>query len=322
MKISVVIPTYNSAAVIRMTLDSVLRQTVAPAEILVLDDGSTDDTVSILNSYRPRVTVIQQANRGVAAARNEVCRRASGDFIAFLDHDDLWHPRYLEIQSQSFVLNPEAAAFFTRHDNFHGLGDYDWNTSSLDYSVAAEVILPVNFVERYNNSTGAFYSMSFCCIPKSVLVKLGNEPFCVQVSGVDDCYLCNLLPLFGLVVFKPIPLVAYRVTQQAQSVNQLKNFRLVVDVFQLLEKRYRTFGDAQLWNAFNAAFAGKRRRFGKTLMGTGQVAEARRQFISALRRGGGSASVGKSFLLLCSTFLPQALQPCWPSAHRMSQVQP
>jgi len=322
VKISVIIPTYNSAAVIRMTLDSVLRQTVAPAEILVLDDGSTDETISILNSYKPRVTIFRQTNRGVAAARNELCRRADGDFIAFLDHDDLWHPRYLEIQSQSFAMNPEAAAFFTRQHDFYGLGDYEWNADLNDYSVAGEIISPVNFMRRYNNSTGTFYSMSFCCMPKSVLKKLGDEPFCEQLSGVDDCYLCNLLPFFGPVVFKPAPLVAYRVTQQAQSVNQLKNYKLVVEVFKLLEKRYRTFGDAQLLNTYNAAFAVKRRNYGKTLMGVGRVAEARNQFLNASTLAGGFASAGKSFLLLGSSFLPKMLQPHWPAANRVSKVQP
>lgn len=319
MKISVVIPTYNSAAVIRLTLDSVLRQTVPPHEILVLDDGSTDDTVAIVESYAPKVSVIRQSNHGVAAARNELSRRATGELIAFLDHDDLWHPRYLEIQGQAYSANPDAVAFFTRHDNFYGLGVYDWSQARLDFSVVPETIRPVHFVERYNNSTGTFYSMSFCCVPKLVLTKLGAEPFCERISGVDDCYFCNLLPLLGAVVFSLVPLVAYRVTQQAQSVNQLKNFQQVVEVFQLLEPRYRNCGEAGLWQAFQIAFAGKRRRYGKTLMGTGRVTEARGQFWCSLRRAGGGASLGKSIALYCVSYLPGILQPRWPADSRQSR---
>lgn len=317
MNISVVIPTYNSAAVIRLTLDSVLRQTVRPHEILVLDDGSTDDTVSILNSYTPQVTVLRQSNRGVAAARNELSRRASGDLVAFLDHDDLWHPRYLEIQSGQFARHPEAAAFFTRHDNFNGHGNYQWNMEGWDQG-EVEVIDPVSFVERYNTSTGTFYSMSFCCVPKTVLTRLGDAPFSEAVSGVDDCYLCNLLPLQGAVVFTPTQLVAYRVTGNAQSVNQLKNFKLVVDVFQSLESRYRQVGDARLWSAFQQAFAGKRRRYGKTLMGAGQVGEARRQFWRAMRLAGRPASMAKSLSLFALSYLPQFMQPRWPASQRGS----
>lgn len=322
MTISVVIPTYNSAAVIRLTLDSVLRQTVPPNEILVLDDGSTDDTVSILESFAPKVSVIRQSNRGVAAARNELSRLATGDLIAFLDHDDLWHPRYLEVQSGQFARHPQAAAFFTRHDNLNGYGDYPWSNAGWDHDGETEVIDPVSFMERYNSSAGTFYSMSFCCLPKAVLAQLGEAPFCEAVSGVDDCYLCNLLPLAGSVVYTPAQLVAYRVTGNAQSVNQLNNFRLVVDVFQLLEHRYRACGDPQLWNAFRIAFAGKRRRYGKTLMGAGRVAEARSQFLAALGLANMSSSAAKSIFLFTLSCLPSALQPQWPSSLRRSGGQP
>ena len=111
MKISVVIPTYNSARVIRLTLDSVLRQTVAPHEILVLDDGSKDETVSILNSYGSKVSVIQQPNRGVAAARNEL----SGEGWALFAILFFWQiPHFLaiawmyreEYEKAGFVMLP------------------------------------------------------------------------------------------------------------------------------------------------------------------------------------------------------------------------
>ncbi len=322
MKISVVIPTYNSAAVIRLTLESVLRQTVPPQEILVLDDGSSDDTVAILKSYAPRVTVIEQANRGVAAARNELSRRATGDLVAFLDHDDLWHPRYLEVQSGQFAKHPKAAAFFTRHDNFNGYGDYQWNEEGWDRGIETEIIDPVRFVERYNSSTGTFYSMSFCCLPKVVLTRMGAAPFCEAVSGVDDCYLCNLLPLEGAVVFTPSRLVAYRVTGSAQSVNQLKNFQQVVKVFQLLEDRFRNASDAKLLRGFLLAFAGKRRRYGKTLMGAGNVPEARSQFRQAIGLAVQPASLVKSGALLVLSYMPAPLQPRWPSSQRASLAKP
>jgi glycosyltransferase involved in cell wall biosynthesis len=318
VKISVIIPTYNSAAVIRQTLDSVLRQTVQPDEILVLDDGSADETVSILNSYRPKVSVLQQQNRGVAATRNELCKRATGDLVAFLDHDDLWHPRYLEVQSRKFSKHPKATAFFTRHENFNGYGDHQWSTEPADSDAESQVISPANFIERYNSSTGTFYSMSFCCIPKWVLTRLGDAPFCEAVSGVDDCYLCNLLPLHGPVVLTPLTLVAYRVTPQAQSSNQLKSFRNVVQVFESLEKNYRAAADAKLLPAFRLAFAGKRRRYGKTLMGAGMLSEARNQFRRSVSQSPNPASMAKSISLLCLSYLPALLQPRWPSSARRS----
>jgi glycosyltransferase involved in cell wall biosynthesis len=321
MKISVVIPTYNSAKFIAATIESVFRQTVPPDEILILDDGSKDDTVSILNSYGPRVTIFQQANRGVAAARNELCKRASGDLIAFLDHDDIWHPSYLEVQSRQSAKHLTATAFFTLHVNFYGYGGHEWRDDAVGGNAEPQVIAPASFVGRYNNSTGTFYSMSFCCIPKRLLALLGDAPFCETVSGVDDCYICNLLPLHGPVVFTPVPLVAYRVTPQAQSSNQLKNFQMVVQVFESLERLYRDAADTRLLRAFNLAFAGKKRRYGKTLMGAGRISEARNQFFGSMNRSSNPASMAKSVSLFCVSYMPSLLQPRWPSGSRQSAVQ-
>ncbi len=95
--ISVVIPTYNSGALLKQTLDSALNQTLAPLEILVVDDGSTDGTADWIEAnYGARVRVIRQRNGGVAAARNTGWRAARGEWIAFLDHDDVWHCDKLE----------------------------------------------------------------------------------------------------------------------------------------------------------------------------------------------------------------------------------
>lgn len=94
--ISVVIPTYNRAALLLRALESVFAQTRPPDEIIVVDDGSTDDTV-LLTSQLP-VTLIQQENRGVSAARNVGIQRARGDWIALLDSDDEWLPEKLEQQ--------------------------------------------------------------------------------------------------------------------------------------------------------------------------------------------------------------------------------
>jgi glycosyltransferase involved in cell wall biosynthesis len=97
--VSVVIPTYNRRPLLRAAIDSVLAQTYADREIIVVDDGSKDGSAQELAaSYGETVQVVTQANRGVAAARNVGVARAAGDYIAFLDSDDLWLPRKLEVQ--------------------------------------------------------------------------------------------------------------------------------------------------------------------------------------------------------------------------------
>jgi|Deesub1362A_J573_1020465.scaffolds.fasta_scaffold00004_250 glycosyltransferase involved in cell wall biosynthesis len=316
MNVSVVIPTYNSARTIQATLDSVLQQTVPPDEILILDDGSTDNTLSILDSYKSSVIIFQQKNKGVASARNFLCKQARGDLIAFLDHDDIWHPKYLEVQRGLYESFPNAVAYFTEHVNFYGYSNYDWSSCLLDPQPTVELITPRSFFKRYYEATGPFASMSYCCVPKWVLKKIGRESFCVKVSGVDDSYFFGLLTLLGSVVYIPLPLVAYRITSEAQSANRLKSLALWVEMFQLLEERYRKVDDTELFRVFKMAFASKRRQYGKTLMGIGETSEARRQFWYSLNNSSNLVSIVKSLSLLFLSFMPALLQPKWPSSYR------
>lgn len=100
--VSVIIPTYNSAAHIRQTVDAVLAQTHPQVELIVVDDGSTDDTLALLAGYGDRLRVVVQANQGVCKARNVGLAHARGAFICFLDHDDVWYPEMLALQLQAF----------------------------------------------------------------------------------------------------------------------------------------------------------------------------------------------------------------------------
>jgi glycosyltransferase involved in cell wall biosynthesis len=321
MKITVLIPAYNAEATITETLNSVLSQTRPADEIIVLDDGSTDRTPLLVSSYGRQVTLFRQKNAGVASARNVLCRLASGELLAFLDHDDVWHPNYLELQQKLFQDYPDAGAFFTGHVDFNGCTNYVWKRDPVDFLSdflsAVELLDPLEFFERYNRATGPFASMSYCCVPKCVVTEIDCEPFCV--SGVDDSYFCDLLALLGRrVVFAPIPLVGYRLTTSAQSENHLNTFRLWVTAFQLLEGKYRKAANAHLLEAFEIAFASKRRQYAKLLIGAGNVCEARNQIFGSLRDSCDPLSLAKSIALLLLSYMPSQVQPSWPSSHRQS----
>ncbi len=100
MTVSVIIPSYNRAQTLARALDSVLAQTLPPDEIILVDDGSTDDTARLLQQY-PQVQRLYQENQGVSAARNAGIRAATGDWIALLDSDDAWLPAKLAQQLQA-----------------------------------------------------------------------------------------------------------------------------------------------------------------------------------------------------------------------------
>jgi len=107
MNISVIIPSYNRAALLTRAIDSVLAQTFPAHEIIVVDDASTDETAEVLSQFSSAIKVVTNAeNRGVSFSRNAGIRRASSEWIAFLDSDDQWHPNKLEKQRQFHSSHP------------------------------------------------------------------------------------------------------------------------------------------------------------------------------------------------------------------------
>jgi glycosyltransferase involved in cell wall biosynthesis len=107
-QVSVIIPTYNRARIIKEAVDSVLAQDFKHFELIVVDDGSTDNTSDVLAPYGDDVSIFFQENKGVSAARNRGIAEASGQFIAFLDSDDLWLPKKLATQVDFFNQTPDA----------------------------------------------------------------------------------------------------------------------------------------------------------------------------------------------------------------------
>jgi glycosyltransferase involved in cell wall biosynthesis len=112
--VSVVIPTYNYGHFVTGAVDSVLAQTYRDLEVIVVDDGSTDDTRERLKPYGDRIRYIYQPNQGLPAARNTGIRAARGELIALLDSDDQWHPRKLEVQMMYLARRPETGLVAAR----------------------------------------------------------------------------------------------------------------------------------------------------------------------------------------------------------------
>ena len=118
-RFSVIIAVYNGAATLARAIDSVLNQTYPPHELIVVDDGSRDDTAKVARAYGERVRYVHQANAGVAAARNAGAQAASGDWLAFLDADDWYYPERLRCHAEWLQEDGEFD-FLT--------GDYDYVT--------------------------------------------------------------------------------------------------------------------------------------------------------------------------------------------------
>lgn len=168
-KISVVIPTYNRASLIGETILSALGQSLVEKEIIVVDDGSSDDTSEVVKEFGDQIIYIRQPNSGPARARNIGIRMAKGQYIAFLDSDDLWLPDKLELQVQTFQHSPQLGLIFT---------DVMWFSGR-------EVMVP-SLKEKYQLHTGHVYEKLLFdnwIATSSVLVK---KECLDQVGGFDE----------------------------------------------------------------------------------------------------------------------------------------
>jgi glycosyltransferase involved in cell wall biosynthesis len=137
-KVSVVIPAYNQAQYLGPAINSVLVQTYHDYEIIVVDDGSTDDTPIIAQQFQDAIHYIRQTNQGLSAARNTAIRKAQADIIALLDSDDLWEPQFLEKMVAHLNNHPEAAAVYCGFQYVDAAGQPVGQPS-------CKVVLPENF---------------------------------------------------------------------------------------------------------------------------------------------------------------------------------
>lgn len=154
--VSVVIPVYNGALYLEESLNSVLEQSYQPIEVIVVDDGSSDETPDLLERFSGRIIRIAQSNKGPAAARNRGITAARGQYVSFLDADDLWHADKLTRQIDHLQSTPGADACVTLVENFVSpelRGSLDGATSGAKpgYSVVSLVAR-----RRFLDRVGAF----------------------------------------------------------------------------------------------------------------------------------------------------------------------
>jgi glycosyltransferase involved in cell wall biosynthesis len=197
--ISVIIPTYNYARYLRDAIDSVLAQTVAPLEIIVVDDGSTDDTPQVLAAYGEKIRAIHQSNLGVAAARNTGLAAARGECIAFLDSDDLWLPRKLELQIARLESDPSLGLVHCGAETFDGEATLDVLEGMKGW--VGEAILRLDRMVIPVPGSGIL-------LPKRIIGEVGD--FDVRLPPSDDWDLCYRVAARYPIGFVPEVLVRYR----------------------------------------------------------------------------------------------------------------
>ena len=215
VKVSVVIPTYNGAAEVCRAIDSALAQEGCEVEVIPVNDGSTDDTAYVLNSYGSRIRAVHQKNSGPAATRNAGIAAATGDWIAFLDHDDYWQPGKLASQLAA-ADRTGADVIYTNAQNFgdvNRVAELRSNPDEMPEGDLFEHLLLDNFIV-----------VSSTMVRRELLEKVGgfNAP-----PGVEDWDLWLRLATCGA-KFAPVrePFTMYQWRPGSLS----KNFERMRDI--------------------------------------------------------------------------------------------
>ncbi len=223
--ISVVVTSYNSQDTIGDAVASVLAQTHLPEEIIVVDDGSTDKSLEVLAQFAGRITVVRQDNQGPSAARNAGIAAASGEWIAFLDGDDSWHPEKLALQLVAMDRFSDAAVIasdWTRAP----FGTYAHDEPRIERVFASEIAV----LNRYQTST--------VLARRTVLDAAGGFDSALDSAEDWDLWLrvSKLKP--GILI--RLPLVFYRDNPQGVSKN-LRRLALLAEVIMDREATHEYF---------------------------------------------------------------------------------
>ncbi|WP_016878606.1 glycosyltransferase [Chlorogloeopsis fritschii PCC 9212] len=222
IKISVIIPAYNSQKSIQNTIESVLKQTLKNWELIIVDDGSQDSTLEVISQFTDsRIKVFSFPHAGANISRNRGLKHANGEFISFLDADDMWTPDKLELQLQALQSHPQASVAYSwtncidEKSQFLRRGTYITATGNV-YAK----LLVVNFLESGSNPL----------IKREALITVGG--FDESLSGGQDWDLYLRLAARYEFVAVSSPQILYRISGNSLSTNVVSQEAACLTVIQ------------------------------------------------------------------------------------------
>jgi len=223
--ISVIIPVYNSQGTIKETIKSVLNQSFADFEIIIVNDGSHDSSLEIIEQIKDeRIRVFSYPHAGTNASRNRGVDQATGDYISFLDADDLWTPNKLECQLKALQDNPEAAVAYSWTNCIDASGQFLRRGSYISArgDVYAQLLL-IDFLENGSNPL----------IRRQALTTVGK--FDQSLTHAEDWDMWLRLAARYPFVAVPTPQVLYRVSADSASSNLAK---MEADCLRVIERSF------------------------------------------------------------------------------------
>ena len=235
-KVSVIVPVYKVESYIESAIQSVLKQTYQNFELLMIDDGSPDRSAEVCQRFNdPRLTLIRQANRGLAGARNTGIRHAQGTYIAFLDGDDLWLPSKLEKHVRHLESSPNVGVSFSRSEFIDKAG----NRSGTYTMPKLLEIMPPDLLR--DNPIGNGSAMVLRREVLDAIAFRGNLNGSEETFYFDEhfwqaedieCWLRVAIQTKWQIEGIPDPLTLYRVNSEGLSANLLKQFDFLEKVIE------------------------------------------------------------------------------------------
>lgn len=231
--ISVVIPLYNKAHTIENTLKTVFNQTYKDFEVVIINDGSIDNGVEVIQQHfnDSRIRIINQSNAGVSVARNRGVKESLGEWVSFLDGDDEWHPEYLSLVSAAISQYPEAGMICTG-----GLYGNVKDPSIVGYRIASKYINKTSVINFFDNPC-AFTHTSGLSVKRSVFEKTHGFP--LGMKCCEDFACTQSIALITKTVYIGLPISKYNggVEGQITSIDaetKFKYLKYVVDYYNLV----------------------------------------------------------------------------------------
>ncbi len=249
--ISVVIPLYNKAHTIVNTLNTVVNQTYKDFEVIIVNDGSTDNGVEVIqhNFTDSRIRIINQKNAGVSAARNKGIKEAKGNYISFLDADDEWMPNYLENINLAIKEYPKAGMIIS--------GRYSQNikTGKRKANIPSKYHQRISTINFFDNPH-VFAHISATTIATNLLKK-NNELLLSFIPGQksnEDFTFLFSIALYTSVIYIGVPLSIYNGEVEDQATNTLKEKQKITDFIlfhnKIIEEFHKSHSTNQTFKIF------------------------------------------------------------------------
>ena len=236
--VSTIIPAYNAAYTITQAVDSALSQDCDGHEVIVVDDGSTDMTGTILGNYGSRIHAITQPNTGVSAARNAGVLRSTGKYLAFLDADDMWLPGKLTTMLNAVERSPSVSLGFSNYLLMDGNGSIS-GRAAFDDPAEMERLLRDRPLPVF--SFPAWILPSTWIIPRDVFTRVGGFSDGFKGAGFDDAWMLLLLREAGEFLHVPAETTCYRIPQRTALADK---YGAGVNVFiSLVQKHFKAEGN-------------------------------------------------------------------------------